>query len=123
MARAKEAVEVFMELGAKYEVVLVGLADEVTKQRRIVESAEHNAAKSSESAANAAMQLEATRNEVSEALVQMRETLMQVQTTRELADAALQTIERCARVTKRNTLFFGALSALGMILGLVAFLG
>ena len=32
MARAKEAVETFMELGAKYEIVLVGLSDEVTKQ-------------------------------------------------------------------------------------------
>lgn len=26
MARAKEAVETFMELGAKYEIVLVGLS-------------------------------------------------------------------------------------------------
>lgn len=31
MAKAKEVVETFMELGAKNEVVLVGLADEVTK--------------------------------------------------------------------------------------------
>lgn len=32
MARAKEAVETFLELGAKYEVVLVGLATDVQRQ-------------------------------------------------------------------------------------------
>lgn len=38
MARAKEAVETFLELGAKYEVVLVGLATDVQRQeKRIVD--------------------------------------------------------------------------------------
>ena len=141
MAKAKEAVETFMELGAKYEVVLVGLADEVTRQRRIVESCERNAAKSSESAANAAMQMEATRHEVSAVLDHVRETLTLVEAARELTEATLrsleerlgelkaadqhqrQTSERLARVLKRITLGIGALSVLGTILGLVALLG
>jgi len=140
MAKAKEVVETFMELGAKYEVVLVGLADEVTKQRRIVETAERNAAKSSESVANATIQMEATRHEVSEVLGQVREALMRIEQTREQSEATMRSIEgrlhelievdqhqgrttdRLARVVKRNTFVVGALSVVGTILGLVALL-
>jgi len=140
MAKAKEVVETFMELGAKYEVVLVGLADEVTKQRRIVETAERNAAKSSESATNATTQMEATRYEVSEVLGQVREALMRIEQTREQSEATMRSLEgrlhelievdqhqgrttdRLARVVKRNTFVVGALSVVGTILGLVALL-
>jgi len=140
MAKAKEAVETFLELGAKYEVVLVGLADEVTKQRRIVETAERNAAMSSESAANATRQMEATRHEVSEVLGQVREALTRIEQTREQSEATMRSLEgrlrelievdqhqgrttdRLARVVKRNTFVVGALSVVGTILGLVALL-
>ena len=140
MAKAKEVVETFMELGAKYEVVLVGLADEVTKQRRIVETAERNAAMSSESAANATRQMEATRHEVSEVLGQVREALTRIEQTREQSEATMRSLEgrlrelievdqhqgrttdRLARVVKRNTFVVGALSVVGTILGLVALL-
>jgi len=140
MAKAKEAVETFLELGAKYEVVLVGLADEVTKQRRIVETAERNAAMSSESAANATRQMEATRHEVSEVLGQVREALTRIEQTREQSAATMRSLEgrlrelievdqhqgrttdRLARVVKRNTFVVGALSVVGTILGLVALL-
>ena len=140
MAKAKEAVETFLELGAKYEVVLVGLADEVTKQRQIVETAERNAAMSSESAANATRQMEATRHEVSEVLGQVREALTRIEQTREQSEATMRSLEgrlrelievdqhqgrttdRLARVVKRNTFVVGALSVVGTILGLVALL-
>jgi len=93
MARAKEAVETFMELGAKYEVVLVGLADEVTKQRQLVQSAERNAAESAEKSASAATQLRSTQQQVSEVLAQMRETASRVERLREAAEATWQSLE------------------------------
>lgn len=141
MVSAKDAVATFMELGAKYEVVLVGLADEVTKQRRIVESAKRNASKSAESAASAAMQLEATRDEVGEVLAQVRETAIHVEATRELAETTLrsledrlceltaadqhqsQSMERLSKMRTRDNLVVGTVSVIAIILSLVALLG
>lgn len=140
MARAKEAVETFMELGAKYEVVLVGLADEVTKQRQIIQQAERSAAESAERAASATAQLKATQQQVSEMLAQMRETASRVEKSRESAEATWQsledrlrdlaaadqrqshTTERLAQAVKRNTLLVAALSVSGILLSLVTLL-
>lgn len=41
MANTKNAVETFLELGAKYEVVLVGLADDVQKQNERIDSIDY----------------------------------------------------------------------------------
>jgi septal ring factor EnvC (AmiA/AmiB activator) len=140
MARAKEAVETFMELGAKYEVVLVGLADEVTKQRQLVQSAERNAAESAEKSASAATQLRSTQQQVSEVLAQMRETASRVERLREAAEATWQSLEdrlrelttadqhqkhvteRLTRAVKRNALVVAALSVSGIAVGLLALL-
>lgn len=93
MAKAKEAVETFMELGAKYEVVLVGLSDEVTRQGRIVKTAAEDAAESSESAANAVRQLEAIRSEATDALGQISVLLAKVDVTHMKAESVLQTLK------------------------------
>jgi len=140
MARAKEAVETFMELGAKYEVVLVGLADEVTKQRQIIQQAERSAAESAERAASATAQLKATQQQVSEMLAQMRETASRVEKSRESAEATWQSLEdrlrdlaaadqhqshateQLAHAVKRNTLLVAALSVSGILLSFVALL-
>lgn len=141
MASAKDVVANFMELGAKYEVVLVGLADEVTKQREIVESAKSDASKSAESATSAAMRLEATRDEVGKVLAQVREIAIHVEATRELTENTLraledrlceltaadqhqsQSIERLSKMRTRDILVVGTVSVITIILSLVALLG
>jgi len=130
-----------MELGAKYEVVLVGLADEVTKQREIVESAKSDASKSAESATSAAMRLEATRDEVGKVLAQVREIAIHVEATRELTENTLraledrlceltaadqhqsQSMERLSKMRTRDILVVGTVSVISIILSLVALLG
>lgn len=141
MARAKEAVETFMELGAKYEVVLVGLSDEVTKQGQAVKTAAENAARSSESAASAVMQLEAIRSEATDALASINELLAKVDATHAQAESTLQTLEerlrdldaadrrqrheteRLARASQRNFILLGTLAVASMLIGIIALVG
>jgi hypothetical protein len=138
MAKAKEAVETFMELGAKYEIVLVGLSDEVTRQGRTVKTAAENAARSSESAADAVMQLKAVRSEATDALGQMSVLLAKVDVTHMKAESVLQTlkeqllaldtadqrqrqeIQRLARVSKRNFIILGALATTSTLIAVIA---
>lgn len=141
MARAKEAVETFMELGAKYEIVLVGLSDEVTKQGQTVRAAAENAARSSESAANAVMQLEAIRSEATDALASINELLAKVDATHAQAESTLQTLEerlrdldaadrrqrheteRLARASQRNFILLGTLAVASALIGIIALVG
>lgn len=141
MASAKEAVQTFMELGAKYEVVLVGLSDEVTKQGQAVKTAAENAARSSESAANAVMQLETIRSEAAKALTSIKELLAKVDATHAEAESTLQTLEerlrgldaadlrqhheteRLARTSQRNFILLGVSAVASMLIGIIALVG
>lgn len=141
MARAKEAVETFMELGAKYEIVLVGLSDEVTKQGQTVKTAAENAARSSESAANAVMQLEAVRSEATDALARIDALLAKVDATHVQAESALQTLkeqlldlytadqrqrqetERLVRISQRIFMILGAGTIASVLIGIIALVG
>lgn len=138
MAKAKEAVETFMELGAKYEIVLVGLSDEVTRQGRIVKTAAEDAARSSESAADAVMQLKAVRSEATDALASINALLAKVDATHAQAESTLQTLEerlrgldaadqhqlretkRLGRVSHRNFIILGVVAIASALIGIVA---
>lgn len=138
MAKAKVAVETFMELGAKYEIVLVGLSDEVTRQGRIVKTAAEDAARSSESAADAVMQLKAVRSEATDALASINALLAKVDATHAQAESTLQTLEerlrsldaadqhqlreteRLGRVSHRNFIILGVVAIASALIGIVA---
>lgn len=127
-----------MELGAKYEIVLVGLSDEVTRQGRIVKTAAEDAARSSESAADAVMQLKAVRSEATDALASINALLAKVDATHAQAKSTLQTLEerlrsldaadqhqlreteRLGRVSHRNFIILGVVAIASALIGIVA---
>lgn len=73
MARTKDAVTTFLELGAKYELVLVGLADEVQMQSAKIDQVERNVAETSNSVKQIGKQTKLIQSEASAALRDLKE--------------------------------------------------
>jgi len=86
MARAKEAVETFLELGAKYEVVLVGLATEVQRQENRILDVENRTDLAAKSVEQIAQDVSAAVNDA--------------KTTAQLAGGLLDDVKEVAALSR-----------------------
>lgn len=100
MSKTKDAIDAFMEVGAKHEVVLVGLADEVKRQQSEIRAMEHmarsaanSAAQSSLASLKSAAQVESAKAEISGALIAMQKIIEQVNESRRSMSLLCETIE------------------------------
>jgi cell division septum initiation protein DivIVA len=119
MARTKDAVETFLELGAKYEVVLVGLADDMLKQRDKIREVDRRLAE-------ATQQLAQTNSGVSDAISKVRSAVASAETAlshaKDLADEIRAHVGQ--EVNRLQRMFALSMSVAGcaLMVGVVAVL-
>lgn len=109
MSKTKDAIDAFMEVGAKHEVVLVGLADEVKRQQSEIRAMEHmarsaanNASQSSLASLKSAAQVETAKAEITAALSAMSELVSQVNVSRQSMELLCAAIETEVRLLEQE---------------------
>ncbi len=102
MASTKDAVTDFLQLGAKYELILAGLYDDLTRLQGKVDDVEKRNRTSAESVRQAAS-----------AMAEMRTAVVHVQD-------GLEQMRRRMRQQQNINLFLAALSVVAIVLAVVA---
>lgn len=119
MARTKDAVETFLELGAKYEVVLVGLADDMLKQRDKLREIDGKLAETTK-------QLAQTSGTVSDAISKVRSAVASAETaltsSKNLADEIRAHVGQEVERLRRMFILSFSVAGCALVVGAVALL-